>query len=112
MMRTLGLVLMLFTAMALHVSHENVGDIDSWQHYKATYGMGVQHEMDDYRRLIFEHNLAIIKAHNADHTQTYKMGVNHFTIYTQKEFAHLFLGPVHIAPKPTTKVAHLKRINN
>jgi C1A family cysteine protease len=65
--------------------------------------------MDDYRKLIFEHNLATINAHNSDHTQTYKMGVNHFTIYTQKEFVHLFLTPAHFAPKPTTTVAHLKR---
>lgn len=111
MIRTLALVLMLFTAMALHVSHENVGDIDSWQHYKAAYGLGIQHEMDEYRRLIFEHNLAAIKAHNADHTQTYKMGVNHFTIYTQKEFAHLFLTPAHFAPKTTRTVTHLNRIS-
>ena len=111
MIRTLALVLMFFTAMALHVSHENVGHIHSWQHYKAAYGLDIQHEMEDYRRLIFEHNLATIKAHNADHTQTYKMGVNHFTFYTQKEFAHLYLTPAHLAPRPTTTVAHLKRIN-
>lgn len=51
---------------------------------------GDQHEMDDYRRLIFEHNLTAIKAHNTDHTQTYKMGVNHFTI-TLKRSSLIYL---------------------
>ena len=31
--------------------------------------------MDEYRKIIFEQNLATIKAHNADHTKTYKMAV-------------------------------------
>ena len=61
-----------------------------------------------FRRAVFEHNLAIIKAHNADLSQTYQMGVNHFTIYTKQEFVHLFLTPGHLAVTPTRKVSHLK----
>jgi hypothetical protein len=50
-----------------------------------------------YRMIIFEQNLIKIKAHNLDTTQTHKMGVNQFTIYTEEEFRLRFLGDIIMA---------------
>ena len=38
--------------------------------------------------------------HNADNTQTYKMGINQFSIYTDSEFANLFLTPMPMVGVP------------
>jgi len=38
-------------------------------------------------------NIAKIDAHNADSTQTYKMGINQFTDMTQEEFETIMLLP-------------------
>jgi len=38
------------------------------------------------RLAIYSENVAKINAHNADSTQTYKMGINKFTDMTQEEF--------------------------
>jgi len=46
------------------------------------------------RLAIFNQNLAKISAHNADSTQTYKMGINQFTDMTQEEFESNILMPV------------------
>jgi hypothetical protein len=37
-----------------------------------------------YRKIIFENNLIKIQRHNSDPTQTYKMGVNQFTIFSDE----------------------------
>lgn len=47
-----------------------------------------------YRLKIFEDNLKEIEAHNAKPDQSYKMGVNRFTGYTQKEFEEIFVSPI------------------
>ena len=47
-----------------------------------------------YRLKIFEDNLKEIEAHNAKTDQSYKMGVNRFTGYTQKEFEEIFISPI------------------
>ena len=39
-------------------------------------------------------NLAKIEAHNANEYNTYKMGLNHFSAYTQEEFAQIYLGTI------------------
>ena len=44
-----------------------------------------------YREKIFNENVAAIEQHNADKTQTYKMGINQFTDLTQSEFATIYL---------------------
>ena len=49
---------------------------------------------DSYRRLIFERNLIKIEKHNADPSQTYQMGVNQFTVFSDEEFAKLYLNPM------------------
>jgi hypothetical protein len=44
-----------------------------------------------FRRLIFERNVRIIEAHNADASQTYKKGINQFTVLSQEEFRAIYL---------------------
>lgn len=41
--------------------------------------------------MIFERNVKKVEQHNADPTQTYKMAVNQFSIYTDEEFKLRFL---------------------
>ena len=50
----------------------------------------------------------MIERHNSDSMQTYKMGVNQFTIYTEIEFRAIFLGE--IKSKNTQKSFDLKMI--
>jgi hypothetical protein len=35
----------------------------------------------------------MINKHNADSSQTYKMGINQFTVLTQEEFVNIYLDP-------------------
>jgi hypothetical protein len=47
---------------------------------------GITHATDveaSYRRMVFNQNILNINAHNKDPTQTYILGVNHFTATTQ-----------------------------
>ena len=46
----------------------------------------IDHPEYFYRKMIFENNLRKIRAHNADETQSWKMGVNQFSDLTQAEF--------------------------
>ena len=45
----------------------------------------------NYREKIFNENLAMIQAHNADETQNYTRGINQFSDLTQEEFAAKYL---------------------
>lgn len=76
----------------------NENKVDAFAEWKGQYGANWAPEEEAYRRLIFEKNLVLINKHNADHTQTYKMGVNQFTIYSTEEFATRFLTPM-ISPE-------------
>ena len=68
--------------------------VDTFEEWKGRYGVKWTSKEETYRRLIFAKNLLTIEKHNKDPTQTYKMGVNQFTIYTTEEFASLFLTPL------------------
>jgi len=68
--------------------------VDAFDEWKGQYGVNWAPEEEAYRRLIFEKNLILINNHNADHSQTYKKGVNQFTIYSAEEFATRFLTPM------------------
>jgi cathepsin L len=72
----------------------NENKIDAFDEWKGQYGANWAPEEEAYRRLIFEKNLIKINKHNADASQTYKMGVNQFSIYTTEEFATRFLTPM------------------
>lgn len=71
----------------------NVNELfESW---KVQSGMTIESTSDEaYRLKIFEANLKEIEAHNAKSDQSYKMGVNRFTGYTQKEFEEIFISPI------------------
>jgi len=77
---------------AFYSTHES--KIDAFEEWKGIYGTAWAPEEEAYRRLIFEKNVILINKHNADHTQTYKKGINQFTIYTDEEFATRFLTPM------------------
>lgn len=83
---------------AYYASHE--GKTDAFEEWKSSYGVNWAPEEEAYRRLIFEKNLVNIEKHNNDHTQTYKMGVNQFSIYTTEEFAERFLTPMNMVGFP------------
>ena len=73
-------------------SNEQKGD--AFQEWKSQHGVSWAPQEEAYRRLIFEKNLLEIETHNADPSQTYKKGVNQFTVFTQEEFVRLFLSPM------------------
>jgi hypothetical protein len=83
------IVLATFTVLFLEDSSMNETSFDEW---KSTYSINFDESELVYRRIIFERNLLMIAKHNADPSQTYKMGVNQFTAFTQAEFEHLFFG--------------------
>lgn len=64
-------------------SQESSSKFDQW---KQTYGADFDPPEEVYRKIIFEQNLQLIQKHNSDPTQTYKMAVNQFTVFTQQEF--------------------------
>jgi hypothetical protein len=72
----------------------NESKVDAFEEWKGQFGVNWAPEEEAYRRLIFEKNLILINKHNSDHTQTYKMGVNQFTIFTTEEFSTRFLIPM------------------
>ena len=72
----------------------NESKADAFEEWKGKFGVSWASEEEAYRRLIFEKNLLSIEKHNADSTQTYKVGVNQFSIYTTEEFASRFLTPM------------------
>jgi len=57
------------------------------------YNKNYSREEESYRLGVFMDNIVKIEAHNADKTQTYKMGINKFTDMTQEEFETLILMP-------------------
>jgi hypothetical protein len=76
----------------------NESKIDAFGEWKGQFGANWAPEEEAYRRIIFEKNLVLINKHNADHTQTYKMGVNQFSVFTTEEFAAMYLTAI-----PATK---------
>jgi cathepsin L len=65
--------------------------------YNKAYSSASEYQL---RQAIFESNLAIIRAHNANPSSSWKMGLSHLTDYTHEEFVQL-LGykPQSYAPK-------------
>ena len=79
------------TAIYLLPSPETVSD--DFLSWKQQFGHTWDQKDDEFRKIIFKENLEIIKKHNSDPSQTYKMGVNQFTAYTDKEFQAIYLTP-------------------
>lgn len=61
--------------------------------YQAKFGKSYTEVESAYRQAIFNANVDAMNAHNADSTQTYKMGINRFTDMTQEEFETTMLTP-------------------
>jgi len=67
----------------------------SFKEFKASYGKSYTSETEEYfREQIYLTNLNKIKLHNADNTQSYKLGVNEYADLLISEFRKLFLAPV------------------
>ncbi len=75
--------------VAFYGANENKSD--AFEEWKGKFGVSWAPEEEAYRRIIFEKNVIMIEKHNADATQTYKMGINQFTVYTNEEFVMRFL---------------------
>ena len=62
-----------------------------FDNFKFQFNKKYQIEEEAFRFRIFKENINKIRKHNADHTQTYEMGVNQFTDMTQEEFVQQVL---------------------
>ena len=71
-------------AMASPKWHELEGY--TFDNYVAQHGRSYTGAEYKKREAIFAENLNVIRKHNADHTQSYKKGVNAFTDVTKEEF--------------------------
>jgi hypothetical protein len=87
-----AVLLALITMVSLY--SYNHPQSDSFEEWKQKFNVQIEQSEESYRRLIFLKNFEIIQKHNSDSTQTYKMGVNQFTIYTENEFRARFLGEI------------------
>lgn len=65
---------------------------EEWKQTFSPHGWTASEQ--NYRKLIFQRNLETINKHNEDPYQSYKMGVNQFTIYTKEQFINIFLNPM------------------
>jgi len=86
----IALIAILSTAAILLTSNSHESQYLEW---KSQFNHQWSAQEDSYRRIIFKNNLEIIEKHNQDNTQTYKMGLNQFSAYTDAEFVSLFLNP-------------------
>lgn len=59
----------------------------SFSEYVAEFGKNYKSEEIAMRTALFEKELAKIRAHNTDPAQTYKMGINQFSDWTEAEMA-------------------------
>lgn len=93
MNKQLSLVALLAVASVFVLFLQNKKDPSSeFDQWKLTYGSSLDPSEEVYRKIIFQQNLELVQKHNADPTQTYKMALNQFSIYTQQEFVARFLG--------------------
>jgi C1A family cysteine protease len=89
--KILAVLVALLSATALY--YGSVEHKDDYQLWKQQFNVVFGAEEDAYRRIIFLKNLEIVQKHNADHTNTYKMGLNQFSALTDAEFESTFLNP-------------------
>lgn len=86
----IALTALLIGAVYFSTESSKTTAFDEW---KSQYGANWAPAEEDFRRIVFEKNFAVISKHNADKTQTYKMGVNQFTAMTDEEFFNTYLDP-------------------
>lgn len=89
----LGAITLGICLLAVYLSHqEGAQNLNAFEQWKKDFNVVYEIEENNFRRLIFEENLAKIMKHNSDETQTYKEGINQFTGLTQAEFVANYLG--------------------
>lgn len=86
-----ALVSLAILAVYYSAQENKTSAFDEW---KAQYGANWSGEEEAFRRLIFEKNTRTMEKHNADASQTYKMAINQFSVYTDEEFVNTFLTPM------------------
>lgn len=80
----LTLILVVLAAFGLYLSVPDA-QLSPFEEWKKTYSPhGWTASEENYRKMIFQQNLEAINKHNEDPYQTYKKGVNQFTIYTNE----------------------------
>ena len=89
--KILAVVLILIAALAMFSLNQGDSQSQLFDEWKKTYGYQWEPVEDAYRKIIFLKNVELMHKHNADPSQTYKMGVNQFTAFTDKEFVETFL---------------------
>lgn len=84
------ILLVLASLTAVHFDFQpQYPEFESW---KQLHHIDYETEAEEfYRRTIFYANLERIAEHNARIGETYKMGVNQFTAFSEEEFKHRFL---------------------
>jgi hypothetical protein len=82
--------LLTVTVLALLISNtfqDQTEVEDDFQNYKTAHGKKYMNAAEEaYRASVFTSNVAIIKTHNADPTNTYTKAVNDFADMTAEEF--------------------------
>jgi hypothetical protein len=63
----------------------------TYEMYLAEFGKSYERSEVSARQAIFDANVAVIAAHNADATQTWKKGINKFTDMSDEEFNKYYL---------------------
>jgi len=76
--KTLALVATVLLAASQLESTKTSSFVD----YQATFGKSYSDVESAYRQAVYNTNVDIMNKHNADSTQTYKMGINQFTDLT------------------------------
>ena len=89
--KTIAVLVALLSATALY--YGSVERKDDYSNWKQQFNIAYSAEEDAYRKIIFLKNLEIINRHNADKSQTYKMGLNQFSALHDAEFEAIFLNP-------------------
>lgn len=99
-------VLAILAAAALFSTQSSATEEYSFEQYKADFRKTYSRSGEEhYRRVIFINNIARIAAHNADTTNSYRMGVNQFTDLTDAEFRAIYLTLQ--VPENTLKVENI-----
>jgi subtilisin-like proprotein convertase family protein len=75
--------LLAVAAISLVYFNQQNQKIDEFEQWKLKFGTHFAAGEETYRRIVFTKNLEKIEAHNSDEKQTYKMGINQFSIYSQ-----------------------------
>jgi hypothetical protein len=90
--KTSTTILLITIAAAILLLHQEQKS-DQFTQWKKTFGITFSSSEDSYRRHIFLSNFQKMEEHNKDLSQTYKMGLNHFSALSDAEFAAIHLRP-------------------